>query len=110
PLGTLLQRHYRRLRRRGAVAHNIYLRTRGCAPVVWGSAAGRCTPGGMMVVLPSYPRSYACCRPLMSIFFICSIACMTRFAFSGSLSPNIFPRAVGTICHDRPYLSCSQPH
>src|SRR5437899_1874418 len=46
----------------------------------------------------------------MSIFFICSMACMTRLAFSGSLSPSIRPRAVGMICHDRPYLSCSQPH
>src|SRR5207247_2395297 len=55
-------------------------------------------------------RSYACCSALISIFFICSMACMTRFAFSGSLSPSILPRTVGMICHDRPYLSCSQPH
>src|SRR6202521_6202292 len=35
---------------------------------------------------------------------------MTRFAFSASLSCNILPRTEGTICHDRPYLSFSQPH
>src|SRR5205809_556744 len=46
----------------------------------------------------------------MSIFFICSIACIALFAFTGSLSPSSLPRIVGIICHDRPYLSCSQPH
>src|ERR1700716_607193 len=35
---------------------------------------------------------------------------MTLFAFLGSLSPSILPSADGIICHDRPYLSCSQPH
>src|SRR3979411_892980 len=35
---------------------------------------------------------------------------MTLFAFLGSLSPSILPKADGMICHDRPYLSCSQPH
>src|SRR2546422_10244534 len=35
---------------------------------------------------------------------------MTLFDFSGSLSCNISPRTVGTICHDTPYLSLSQPH
>src|SRR5437899_4500085 len=35
---------------------------------------------------------------------------MTLCDFSGSLSPNILPKAEGMICHDRPYLSLSQPH
>src|SRR5256885_14748421 len=29
---------------------------------------------------------------------------------SGSLSCNIRPRALGMICHERPYLSVSHPH
>ncbi len=45
----------------------------------------------------------------MSIFFISSIAAMTRCAFSvsGPLSPI---KAVGVICQDRPNLALSQPH
>src|SRR5207245_5390758 len=35
---------------------------------------------------------------------------MTRFALAGSLSPSSLPKTVGTICHDTPYLSWSQPH
>src|SRR5947209_17092601 len=35
---------------------------------------------------------------------------MTLLAFTASLSPNISPKAEGMICHDRPYLSFSQPH
>src|SRR4029077_82814 len=35
---------------------------------------------------------------------------MTLVDFLGSLSCNISTKAVGTICHDRPYLSLSQPH
>src|SRR5260370_16869609 len=35
---------------------------------------------------------------------------MTLFDFSASLSCNILPKAEGTICQDRPYLSFSQPH
>src|SRR6266571_8503697 len=35
---------------------------------------------------------------------------MTLFAFSAFLSCSIFPRIEGMICHDRPYLSFSQPH
>src|SRR5438445_2117872 len=46
----------------------------------------------------------------MSSFFICSIAFIALFAFTGSLSPSSLPKTVGIICHDRPYLSCSQPH
>src|SRR6267143_136267 len=38
------------------------------------------------------------------------MAFMTLFAFSASLSCNILPKAEGMICHDRPYLSLSQPH
>src|SRR2546430_8859674 len=38
------------------------------------------------------------------------MACMTRFALAGSLSPSSLPKIAGTICHDRPYLSWSQPH
>ena len=45
----------------------------------------------------------------ISIFFICSIACMTRCAFSRSGSPSSSGRRVGTICHDSPNRSLSQP-
>ena len=36
-----------------------------------------------------YPRSYACCKPLMSILVICIIACMTRPDFTGPCLPAI---------------------
>src|SRR5258706_8755422 len=45
----------------------------------------------------------------MSSFFICSTACMTRFAFLGSPLMS-FPSAAGTICQEKPNLSLSQPH
>ena len=35
---------------------------------------------------------------------------MTLFDFAGFLPCNISPKAAGTICHERPYLSLSQPH
>src|SRR5712692_4551557 len=35
---------------------------------------------------------------------------MTLSDFLASLSCNSSPRAEGTICHDKPYLSFSQPH
>src|SRR2546425_13330118 len=35
---------------------------------------------------------------------------MTLLAFSASLSCNIFGNTVGTICHDKPYLSFSHQH
>src|SRR5438874_10219553 len=53
---------------------------------------------------------YARFNPSTSIFFICSIAFMTRWDFVGSGSLNISFKARGTICHERPYLSLSQPH
>ncbi len=46
----------------------------------------------------------------MSIFTIFIKACVTFFTFSGSLSCMSWPRTVGTICHDKPYLSVSHPH
>src|SRR5690349_23177405 len=75
-----------------------------------GHRLGRPTLLGSGATGPGYFPSYACCKPLMSIFFICSMACMARFAFLASLSPNIVPKTVGMICQDKPYLSCSQPH
>src|SRR5712671_6347175 len=38
------------------------------------------------------------------------MACITRFDFAASVSPSSLPRMEGTTCHDRPYLSLSQPH
>ena len=35
---------------------------------------------------------------------------MTRFDLAASLSPSIRPSVFGTICHDSPNLSFSQPH
>ena len=46
----------------------------------------------------------------MSIFFICIIACMTRLAFALSGCCRSSGRALGTTCHEMPYLSASQPH
>ena len=46
----------------------------------------------------------------MSIFFIFSIACMTRLARRGSGSCSISPRMVGFTCHQTPKRSRSQPH
>src|SRR5207247_3958493 len=55
---------------------------------------------------PSYARSSAA----MSSFTIFSIAFMTRCDFLGSRSVNNSVMTVGTICHDSPNLSLSQPH
>lgn len=46
----------------------------------------------------------------MSSFFIFIIAFIARSAFAVSGSVNISGNTVGTICHDTPYLSLSQPH
>src|SRR5437763_1948902 len=54
--------------------------------------------------------SYAFFSAAMSIFFILSIASITLLDFLGSGSLSISPKIAGLICHDRPYLSLSQPH
>src|SRR6266436_3042699 len=54
--------------------------------------------------------SYACFKPLMSIFSICSIACQTLSDFSASVSCNSSPKTEGMTCQDRPNLSVNQPH
>src|ERR1035437_5174321 len=54
--------------------------------------------------------SFAARRAAISILLIPSIACMTLLALSASGSPRSSFRMGGTICHDRPYLSLSQPH
>src|SRR5206468_2114597 len=41
---------------------------------------------------------------------ICSIARITLCDLPASLSWSISSKTVGTICHDKPYLSLSQPH
>src|SRR5262252_7559342 len=46
----------------------------------------------------------------MSILPICSMACMTRPDFCGSLSVSISPSILGMICHETPNLSFNQPH
>ena len=45
----------------------------------------------------------------MSSFFIPNIACMARFTASRSGSFSSFSQPAGQTCHDRPYLSLSQP-
>jgi hypothetical protein len=55
-------------------------------------------------------REYACCKRFSSSLSIWSMAFMTRVAFAPSSSLSIRPCAFGTICHDRPNLSFSQPH
>src|SRR5712671_3055079 len=57
-----------------------------------------------------HPPSYACFSRLMSILSICSIAFITLFTFSGSLSCNSLLRMVGTICQDTPNLSVNHAH
>src|SRR6266568_3081565 len=52
----------------------------------------------------------ACFNFLTSSFTILSMACMTRCDFAASLSLTSLPKTVGTICHESPYLSLSQPH
>src|SRR5262249_18676584 len=54
--------------------------------------------------------SYACFKALMSSFFICITALITRSDFAVSFSCNIRLNNVGTICHESPYLSFNQPH
>jgi hypothetical protein len=53
---------------------------------------------------------YAFFNPSTSSFIIFSMACMTfsDFFLSGPL--NNSARITGTICHDKPNLSFSQPH
>jgi hypothetical protein len=46
----------------------------------------------------------------MSSLPIFSIACIARWARSGSGSLNTSSIPLGTTCQDRPYLSFSQPH
>ncbi len=46
----------------------------------------------------------------MSIFFMRSIAVMTRWDFAGSGSMSSSTSTRGTICQETPYLSLSQPH
>src|SRR5215510_3857243 len=46
----------------------------------------------------------------MSRFIIFIMACITRWALASSLSCNISPKMVGTICQLTPNLSVSQPH
>jgi hypothetical protein len=45
----------------------------------------------------------------MSILLIVSIASLILFDFTGSGSFNIWPKTFGILCHERPYLSLSQP-
>src|SRR5260221_12120254 len=45
-----------------------------------------------------------------SSFFICINAFMTRSDFFGSPLCRSSGRIFGTTCHDKPYLSLSQPH
>ena len=66
-------------------------------------------PAESLAVLSHYFRSYASFRIVMSIFCISSIAFITRSDFSEFLSCNISIKIVGTICHDTPNLSFSQP-
>ena len=60
------------------------------------------------------PERYACAAARssasISSFFMLSIAAITRCDFSGSGSASSSGRTVGTICHERPNRSLSQPH
>src|SRR6185437_2519975 len=52
----------------------------------------------------------ACSIFVMSIFFICIIACLARFELRGALSRIGSNSLSGVICHDIPNLSFSHPH
>jgi hypothetical protein len=54
--------------------------------------------------------SYAFLSAAMSSFFICIMAAMARWDFSDLGSPTRSRMPLGTICHDTPNLSFSQPH
>src|SRR5208282_1474319 len=68
------------------------------------------TKNEFLICVLGYCCAYACFRVFMSILSILSIAFMTLSNFSASLPFIISPKTVGTICHERPYLSFSQPH
>ena len=72
--------------------------------------AWRPPSGGPRVSGLRYPPAAAFSSVAMSIFFIVIIACIARPAFPGSGEVKSFPRISGTICHDSPNLSFSQPH
>src|SRR5205085_9075976 len=55
------------------------------------------------------PR-YAFSSSAMSSFFILSIACIAASELPDFESLSIWPRTSGTICHDTPNRSFSQPH
>src|SRR6266571_2314418 len=64
-----------------------------------------------LVCLPGLPPPlYARFNSLMSSLTILSRACMTRCDFVASLLLISSTKTVGTICHERPNLSLSQPH
>jgi hypothetical protein len=67
---------------------------------------GRGPPRGLARLGPAYAAS----SPAMSSFTIFKIAWATRRAFAGSASSIISPSRAGTIRHERPYFSLSQPH
>jgi hypothetical protein len=54
--------------------------------------------------------SYAFLSAAMSSFFICIMAAMARWDYSDLGSPIRSRMPLGTICHDTPNLSLSQPH
>lgn len=55
-----------------------------------------------------YYSNYACINFSISNFFIFKNASITFGLFTGSLIS--LPKTDGTICHDSPNLSLSQPH
>lgn len=58
---------------------------------------------------PSYSPSNAAWSLAITILFIPSIACMTLLPLTGSASFKRVGKIVGATCHERPYLSLSQP-
>src|SRR5205823_8928339 len=93
----------REVDRRGPSAHERQrLLAGGSSSAVGGALHGRRRP-------PRYACAAARSRPSISIFFMFSIACMTRCDFSRSGSERSSGSTVGTICHDTPNLSFSHP-
>jgi len=64
----------------------------------------------MPQVVLSCRTEYACCSACRSSLSIVSMASIARFDAAASVPPSIEPSVFGTICHDSPNLSFSQPH
>lgn len=116
--------HIHSLRASGVISSHVSNASESEASAFSRSAGNSCTPPpeirGFIFIFLHTPlkaftvmitfSSYAALSFSISSFFICNMACVTRSAFSLSGLFISSPITEGIICHDRPYLSLSQPH